>query len=83
MTKNDLRTDDRSFEVKYTDKASYSLKLADLLKAERHALLDSGRGFGFVVGFGRRDGQAAIRIDREFVVIPKEDYERLLDGHPE
>ena len=81
--KNDVRTEDRSFEVKYTDKKSYSLKLEDLLRAERHALLDSGRSFGFLVGFGQQVGQGSMRIDREFVVIPREDYEVLVNGHPQ
>lgn len=81
-TKNDVKTDDVSLEVKYTDKKSYSLKLDDLLKAERQALLDSGREFGFLVGFGRKNG-ANMVIDREFVVISRDYYESLRNhGHP-
>lgn len=83
VTKNDVKTADRSFEIKYTDKQSYSLKRADLDKAERHALLDSGRSFGFIIGFGSQVGHASMRIDREYVVIPREDYEVLVNGHPE
>lgn len=83
ITKNDVKTDDRSFELKYTDKKSYSLKIADLLKAEKQALLDSGRSFGFIVGFGEQRGQGRPLIKREYVVIPKEDYEVLVNGSPE
>lgn len=82
VTKNDVKTDDVSFEFKYTDKKSYSLKIDDLLKAEKNALLDSGREFGFVVGFGRLRGQSMV-IDREFVVISREHYEGLRRGHSE
>ena len=83
ITKNDVKTDDLSLEYKYTDKKSYSLKIADLLKAEKQALLDSGRKFAFVVGFGVIRG-STMRIDREFVVISREYFEELRShGHSE
>lgn len=81
VTKNDVKTDDLSVEYKYTDKKSYSLKYEDLLKAEKNALLDSGRSFAFIVGFGKLFG-SNLRIEREFVVIPREDWEALR-GHSE
>lgn len=54
-TKNDVKTDDLSIEMKYTDKKSYSLKYDDLVKAEKQALLDSGRNFAFIVELGGRE----------------------------
>lgn len=82
VTKNDVKTDDLSLEIKYTDKKSYSLKLDDLLRAEKQALMDSGRESGFLVGFGRKVG-ANMVIDREFVVISTEYYESLRSrGYP-
>ena len=59
---------------------SYSLKLDDLLRAEKQALMDSGRGFAFVVGFGTVYG-TNMRIDHEYVVIPRADC--LLALHDE
>lgn len=82
MTKNDVKTSDLSVEFKYTDAKSYSLKLADLLRAEKQALMDSGREFAFYVGFGERKGANWV-IDREFVVVSREHYESLRHGHPE
>jgi hypothetical protein len=82
VTKNDVKTDRLSVEYKYTDKKSYSLKFADLLKAEKNALLDSGRDFLFVVGFGQVRG-ASIRIEREYVVMSREHYEGLSHGSAE
>lgn len=82
VTKNDVKTDDLSVEFKFTDKKSYSLKHDDLKKAERNALMDSGREFAFIVGFGN---VAANRIDDEYVVISRGYFESLRnpDGHPE
>lgn len=81
MTKNDVRTDDLSIEYKYTDKKSYSLKHDDLERAEKQALLDGGREFAFIVAFGKMYGQAAMRIDREYVVISSEYFESLRSAH--
>lgn len=80
VTKNDVKTDDLSVEFKYTDKKSYSLKHSDLQKAERNALMDSGREFAFVVGFG-----VSGRIDDEYVVITRGYFENLrsTSGHSE
>lgn len=63
LRKNDVRTRDLSIEAKYTDKMSFSLKLADLEKAEYLALLDN-RDSAFVVDFGRRS----------YTIIPTDDY---------
>jgi hypothetical protein len=84
VTKNDVKTDDLSVEYKYTDAKSYSLKRADLQKAERQALMDSGREFGFIVGFGTKHG-ANWRIDDEYVVISRGYFESLRNasGNPE
>lgn len=84
VTKNDVKTDDLSVEFKYTDKKSYSLKHADLQKAERNALMDSGREFAFIVGFGEVHG-SNMRISDEYVVISRGYFESLRNasGHPE
>lgn len=78
--RNDVRTDDLSLEYKYTDKKSFSLKREELEKAEQNALVDSGREFAFVVGFGRPGSQV---IDREYVVLSREYFEGLRHGHSE
>ncbi len=80
-TKNDVRTDDLSLELKYTDKKSYSLKRADLDKAEQQALIDGGRDFAFMVGFSQPTSN---RVEREYVIISREHFERLVsNGNPE
>lgn len=61
--KNDVRTPDLSIELKTTAKASYPLKLSELLKAEQHALLD-GRDVLFGIELGGRN----------WYVISEEDY---------
>lgn len=85
VTKNDVKTDDLSIEIKYTDKKSYSLRYEDLQKAERNALLDSGREFAFLVGFGSRTSGHALHIEREYVVVSREYFESLRNsrGHSE
>lgn len=70
-TKNDVRTPDLSIEYKTTEKKSYSLKYDDLIKAERNALIDSGRQFLFIVELG----------GREWVTMPIEYFEELYRGH--
>lgn len=83
-TKNDVKTDTLSVEIKYTDAKSYSLKHADLQKAERQALLDGGREFAFIVGFGEKSGQRQV-INDEYVVISRGYFEslRTASGNPE
>jgi hypothetical protein len=71
--KNDVKTDDLSLEYKFTEKKSYSLRYDDLVKAERQALLDSGRDFAFVVELG----------GREWVITSREYFEGLYRGNPE
>ena len=51
VQKNDVRTPTHSMELKYTDKKSFSLKLADLLLAEQYAILD-GREMLFGISMG-------------------------------
>ncbi len=75
--KNDVRTDDISLEYKYTDAKSFPLKYEDLKKAETNALLDSGREFGFVVGFARPHGSVT-KVEREYVVVSREYFESLV-----
>lgn len=68
VTKNDVKTPDLSIEYKFTDKKSFSLKAADLEKAERNALIDGGRSFAFIVELG----------GNEYVVIPRGYFDQLL-----
>ena len=51
--KNDVRTPEESIECKTTTKKSYTLKLDELLLAERNALLD-GRRMRFELEMGGR-----------------------------
>src|SRR4051812_14725223 len=64
-TKNDVRNNKFSVEAKYSDRASYSLKLSELELAEKNALLDNGRTMLFTVSFS----------GKEYVVMTKEDWE--------
>lgn len=64
--KNDVKTDTLSIEAKYTDAKSFSLKLADLIKAEKYALID-GRDVIFTVSFS----------GEEFVIVREADYRDL------
>lgn len=84
VTKNDVKTDDISVEYKYTDHKSYSLTYSELRTAEKQALMDSGREFAFIVGFGKKNG-ANMTIEREYVVISADYFEQLRshDGHPQ
>ncbi|MFH9606829.1 hypothetical protein [Streptomyces sp. NPDC017448] len=52
--KNDVRTPKFSDELKYTAAASFSLKLKDLLTAEKNALAD-GKEMRFVINLGGRN----------------------------
>lgn len=68
MRKNDVRSDDVSFEMKYTDAKQFALKVADLTKAEEHAIRD-GREMVFGISFS----------GERFVLIT-EDYYATLTG---
>lgn len=83
VTKNDVKADDVSVEMKYTDKKSFSLKAEDLRTAEKNALLDGGREFAFIVGFGDVNGHGTMVVPREYVVISREYYEGLRRGNSE
>lgn len=69
--KNDVRTPEISFEMKYTDKKQFTLRDHDLVQGEKHALLD---GRDFVFGIEMRG--------RRWVVISEDDFYSLrgLDG---
>lgn len=69
--KNDVRTEDMSIEYKYTDAKSYSLKLADLLTAEKHALLDGGRDMIFGISFAGED----------FVIMRESTFAEMRNRH--
>jgi hypothetical protein len=69
MRKNDVRTPDLSIEYKYTEKKSFILRLADLLLAEKHALLD-GRTMVFGISFA----------DEDFVVMRESDFHAVYRG---
>ena len=71
-TKNDVRTDDWSFEVKSTIKKTYSLALSVFELAETHALRD-GRRAAMVIAFDQGIG----RRPRRLVVLSEEDFLEL------
>lgn len=73
--KNDVRTDDWSFEVKTTTKGSYSLALSTFETAERHALEDGRRG-AMVIAFDRGIGQRPRRL----VVLDEDDFIELSES---
>jgi hypothetical protein len=64
--KNDVKTPTLSIEAKYTDAKSFSLKLADLIKAEKIALID-GRDTVFTISFS----------GDEFAILREEDYRSM------
>lgn len=68
--KNDVWTEDISFELKTTTKSQYALKAAELLLAERNALLD-GRMMVFGIEFV--DG-------RTWITLSEEDFMTLLEA---
>ncbi len=74
VTKNDVKNSRFSIEAKTTDKKSYSLKLDDLLKAERQAWQDSGRESAFVVQMAG---------GRQWLIVSLENGQELLRGTPD
>lgn len=52
--KNDVREEKYSHELKYTAKKQFTLKLDDLLTAEKNALAD-GKDMTFVINMGGRN----------------------------
>lgn len=67
--KNDVRTADLSFEMKYTGKKQYTLKASELEEGEKQALLD-GRDFAFGIEMNGRN----------WIVISEDDFEALRHG---
>jgi hypothetical protein len=61
-----VRSDDLSIEAKYTDAKQYTLKQADLHKAEQYALVD-GRDSVFIVSFA----------GEEWAIVREDDYRDL------
>lgn len=69
IRKNDVRSEDWSFEMKYTGKKQYILKSAELKQGEKYALLD-GREFAF-----------GIEMDNtNWVVVAEDTFLRLVEG---
>lgn len=64
--KADVITDTELFEVKYTERASYSLKLADLLTLQSYADIKSREPVFHMTYGGDRD--------YHYVVIPENEY---------
>lgn len=62
--KNDVRTETESWELKTTSKRQYILKHDELIKAEKHALVD-GRAMRFGLEM----------CERDWVLMSKEDYD--------
>ena len=66
VRKNDVRNDRWSIELKTTTKSQYILRSAELVTAERQAILD-GREFAFGIEMGTRT----------WVVMNKVDWDRM------
>lgn len=74
LFKGDVRTDDELIEFKTTKAASYRLKLADLVVAWRHAILDSRR-MVFGIEFNNRELPLQPGTDpKSYVVMTEHDY---------
>lgn len=67
--KGDAYSDDELIEFKHTERKSFALKLAELMKAATAAILASKR-MVFEVEFTRPDGSQPVR----FVVLNKDEY---------
>lgn len=80
FVKNDVRNNFISIEAKTTTKKSFSLKEDDLVKAERHALMDSGREFAFVVQMA--SGREWVIVSREFAEERGLFYREVPSGTP-
>jgi len=68
-TKNDVRNDRYSFEVKTTTRKTYTLGLETFETAEKHALRD-GRRAAMVIAFDKGLGQRPRRL----VVMDEDDF---------
>jgi hypothetical protein len=75
LTKNDVRNEEWSFEVKTTTRKSYSLALETFETAEKHALAD-GRRAAMVIAYDRGLGRAPRRL----VVMSEDDYLELIEN---
>lgn len=73
-SKGDVETAAELIECKHTEKKSYSLKLAELLRAARQAIL-ADRRMVFEVEFTQPDGLQPVR----FVVLNKDEYIGMRD----
>lgn len=71
MRKNDVTTADTSIECKTTRHLSFSLKLAELIKAEFNAAVEN-RDMVFKVTFE----QTGV-IPLSYIILPEEDYLRM------
>jgi len=74
--KGDVETGTELIECKHTERKSFSLKLADLMKAAKHAILADKR-MVFEVEFTNPDGTWPVR----FVVLNRDEYIALRDRH--
>lgn len=73
-SKGDVESDTELIECKHTERASYSLKLADLLKLARQAILRDRR-MVLEIEYTKPDGTRAIK----FVVLNKDEYTAMTD----
>jgi hypothetical protein len=72
--KGDAESAEEHIEFKHTERKSFSLKLDDLLRTARHAILAHKR-MVFEVEFTRPDGTWPVR----FVVLNKDEYMEMRD----
>lgn len=71
VRKNDVRSSRYSVEAKYTSAKQFTLKLEDLLKAEKYAMAD-GRDMLFCIEMGGRDW-CVISSDLLLELLDKDD----------
>lgn len=72
--KGDAETDDELFEFKHTERQSYGVKLADMLKLTWQAVV-AGKRPVLEIEFTKPDGSKP----QHFVVIPRADYLAMRD----
>lgn len=75
--KGDVHTQEELVEAKTTSKTQYTLKLEDLQKLERQA---TGAGKRPVFAIELNNEARVNLLNREWVLIPRHDYEELRNG---
>lgn len=72
-TKNDVRNEKWSFEVKSTSAKGYRLEHETLVTADHNAAMD-GRTMALIVDFIRSPGSVPSYVPRRFVTVTEDDF---------